>query len=104
MLFDDARTRSGRSITQIVMLPDADRSDPENDSDSDSESQQRGCGDSSGAESLSEECVSDDDLPLSTRTKKKDIKRPSNQLPVQVSNEIRIVRGSKSAVDQQHLP
>jgi len=72
-------TRSGRSVTQIVLLPDADRSDPENDSDSDSGSLQTDCGDddSSGSESLTEECVSDDDLPLSTRAKKKFVKRPS---------------------------
>ena len=69
-------TRSGRSVTQIVMLPTQTDRIRKNDSDSDSESQQRGCGDSSGSESLSEECMSDDNLPVSIRTKK-DIKRPS---------------------------
>ena len=85
------------------MLPDTDRSDPENDSDSDSGSQQRGCGDddSSGSESLSEECVSADNLLMSTRTKKEDTK----QCSAAGASERRNINFEwvKSA-DKQHLP
>ena len=59
------RTRSGRVATQLVLLPDADISDPENESDSDFE--QDSSSDSDSDHNVeSDGSSSDDDLPLAT--------------------------------------
>jgi len=52
------RTRSGRMATQLVLLPDADISEPENDSDSDYEQVH------SDAESEHSSSNDEDDVPL----------------------------------------
>lgn len=68
------RTRSGRMVTRLVLLPDADISDPENESDSDVEpdsNQEESSGDDGSS--------SDDDLPLQRLvTKTKDCHKKPN--------------------------
>lgn len=51
------QTRSGRTVTQLILLPDADISDPENESDSDYEQVQSSEDEDPGTSD-------DDDLPL----------------------------------------
>lgn len=62
-------TRSGRSVTQLVLLPDADISDPENESDSDADHDDCQSDDSDDVRGEASSS-SDDDIPLSTYAKK----------------------------------
>ena len=66
------RTRSGRLATQIVLLPDADRSDPDNDSSSDEDiplahySKKKLVNENSSSSEIEDgSSSSDDDIPLS---------------------------------------